>query len=244
LCVFCGESPVEAEHVWPQWIAKYLPREKADHFRVQESAEGREVQPRGFRFPFTTEANCVCHTCNTGWMHELENSAEAEIAAMIQGKPQRLHEWRQSIAASWAFKTAMMLEQSEPPAARTIPLAIYPMFRRFLRPTTMTQVWMAHYVGENPHPFGHGLLRAQVIGPTGPVEPDDAEPYALVLGAGQLAFWIVGHLVQGAALHAPNSEVTGRIVQIWPVTPSAAWPPPEPVGDDGLNGLVFSLASP
>ena len=242
-CVFCGGTPVTSEHVWPGWIAKYLPREKAEHYRLVESAEGRDLQSRGFRYPFTTEAKCICKPCNEGWMHELEMNCRVRALAHDPGKPQRLHEWRQAIAATWALKTAMMIEHSDSPDTRTIPLAIYPMFRWFLRPTTMTQVWMVHYVGENPHPFGHALLRAQVVEPEGPVEPDDAEPYVLVVGAGQIAFWILGHLVQGAGLYRPRSEVTGRIVQIWPVTSEATWPPPESVGDGGLNGLVFSLAS-
>jgi hypothetical protein len=170
---------VTSEHVWPQWIAKYLPREKVEHYRVVESAEGRSVADRGYRCPFTTQAQCVCKRCNEGWMHELEDTAERELSGKIEGKSQRLHEWRQATAATWALKTAMMIEHSEPPEARTIPLAVYPMFRWYLRLTTMTQVWMAHYTGENPHPFGHGLLRLQIVGPEGPVEPDQAEPYAL-----------------------------------------------------------------
>ena len=47
--VFCGGTPVTSEHVWPQWIAKYLPHEKAEHYRLSESAEGREIERRGFR---------------------------------------------------------------------------------------------------------------------------------------------------------------------------------------------------
>jgi hypothetical protein len=232
---------VTSEHVWPRWIAKYLPREKAEHYRVVESAEGRSVADRGYRYPFTTQTRCVCKRCNEGWMHELEDTAERELSGMIEGKSQRLHEWRQATAATWALKTAMMIEHSEPPEARTIPIAIYPMFRWYLRPTTMTKVWMAHYTGENPHPFGHGLIRMQIVGPEGPVEPGNAHPYALVLGVGQLAFWIFGHLVQGAPHFNAAPDLSRRIVQIWPSTPEAAWPPPESVDDDGLHGLVLSM---
>jgi hypothetical protein len=241
--VFCKGTPVTGEHAWPRWTAKHLPREKAEHLRVVESAAGLSVEQRGFRPAATTEARCVCRSCNQGWMHELETAAETELTPMIEGKPQRLHEWRQAVAATWALKTAMMVEHCDTPDTRTIPLEIYPMFRWFLRPTTMTQVWMAHYVGESPHVFGHGMLRAQVIGPSGTIDPDDAKPYALVLSVGQLAFWIIGHLVQGAAPFRPHAEVAARIVPVWPVVPAAAWPPPESVGDDQLHGLVLSLAT-
>lgn len=81
---------------------------KAEHYVIVE-AEGEDeaVEFRGERVPFTTEANCVCKPCNEGWMAELEHTAEHELRAMIGGKPQVLHEWRQSIAATWAFKTAI-----------------------------------------------------------------------------------------------------------------------------------------
>src|ERR1035437_3729482 len=104
-CVWCGGRPVTAEHVWPQWIAKYVPGTeiRAEHYVVVE-AEGEDeaVEFRGERVPFTTEANCVCKPCNEGWMAELEHTAEHELHAMIEGKPQVLHEWRQSVAATRA----------------------------------------------------------------------------------------------------------------------------------------------
>jgi hypothetical protein len=178
-------------------------------------------------------------------MHELERSAERVLASAIQGDAVVWHEWRQAIAATWALKTAMMVEHADAPPTRTIPRLIYPPFRQFLRPTTMTQVWAADHVGENPHPFGHAQLRAQVVGPEGTVEPDDAEPYVLVVGAGQLVFWIVGHLVQGAALYRPKASITSKLIPIWPVRPEASWPPSESiVGDDGLRELVLSVGSP
>ena len=244
--MYCGARPLTGEHVWPQWIAKYVPaalaEQKADHYRVFESDAGRLVQHRGFRYPFTTEAHCVCEHCNTGWMAELEHTAEHELHAMIEGKPQQLHVWRQAIAATWAFKTAMMLEHSDSAETRTIPSMIYRPFRGFVRPTTMTNIWMAHYTGEEPHHFGHGQLRAQVIGPEGPIEPVEAQPYAGVISVGQLAFWYVGHLVQGADFYVPRPNLAGRITRIWPLTRVADWPPAESVDDDGLRELMFSLS--
>jgi hypothetical protein len=238
---------VTAEHVWPQWIAKYvdMPDEPADHYRVQESADGQTVEYRGRRYPFTTTANCVCERCNTGWMSELEVAVEPIIYRAIQGEPVAWHEYRQATVATWALKTAMMIEQSDPPDKRTIPLRIYPMFRWYLRPTTMTAVWTAHYTGAEPHHFGRGLLRAAVMGPEGPVEPDEAEPYAAVLTVGQLAFGIVGHLVKGAAIHEPQTpSVLPKIRRIWPPREARSeWPPDVSLTDEGLPSFVLSLIS-
>lgn len=249
--MFCGGSPVTGEHAWPQWIAKYIPAdrlEKVKHLHTFESVDGMTEQSRGHRYPFTTEVRCVCKPCNTGWMHELETTAEDVLAPLIRGdltsrggRPWRLHQWRQAITATWAFKTAMMLEHTDRPERRTIPQVIFPMFAVWLRPTTTTTMWMARYVGDQPHHFGHGQLLAQVVGPEGPIETDEAKPYAGVLSVGQLAFWYVGHLVQGAAVHQPPHELAPRIARIWPVTAEAEWPPPEAVDDDGMRAFTFSL---
>jgi hypothetical protein len=126
VCVYCGGAPVTAEHAWPGWIANYVPadkmEEKADHYHVFEDASGRQVQHCGRRYPFTTEVRCVCESCNTGWMHELETTAEYALGPLIRGdlttlsgEPWRFHEWRLCIAATWAFKTAMMLEHHDAP---------------------------------------------------------------------------------------------------------------------------------
>jgi hypothetical protein len=141
-----------------------------------------------------------------------------------------------------AFKTAMMLEHSDSAETRTIPAAIYRLFRGFVRPTTMTNIWMAHYMGHEPHHFGHGELRAQIVGPEGPIEAGEAQPYAGVISVGQLAFWYVGHLVQGADIYMPHPDLARRTTRIWPLTRLAEWPPPESVDDDGLRALMFSLS--
>jgi hypothetical protein len=112
-CIFCGGTPLTAEHAWPQWIAKHLPEEKVPHLILaQHEGKKDSYSFRGERLPFTTTVRCVCTSCNSGWMHELEATAEPLLAPLILGRKQTWNEWKQSLAAVWAFKTAAILEQA------------------------------------------------------------------------------------------------------------------------------------
>jgi hypothetical protein len=241
VCVWCGGTPVTAEHVWPQWIAKYLPKVKAPHHVIAEvEGEGRSVEFRGLRVPFTTKVSCVCEPCNTGWMAELEHTAEHELHAMIEGKAQMLHGWRQAIAATWAFKTAVMIEQAGRADLRAIPHELYQPFRQWLRPPPFARLWMATYSGSSGHFYGHGQLRL-LITAGGVSVPNDLTAYGACLQVGALAFLLYGHLIQGLPERVPKGNLARCLIPIWPVILRAEWPPELAVDDGGLEMLVKSL---
>lgn len=241
--MFCGGAPVTAEHVWPRWIAKYLPKRKGEHFHLVES-EGNErsIEFRGDRVPFTTTVNCVCKTCNTGWMHELETTAEPILAPLIEGRSQTWHEWRQAVAAAWAFKTAIMIEQAAEENLRAIPVELRQSFRKWLRPPLLnTQIWAATYAGESPHFYGRSMMRFLLTTPEGIAVPNDLTAYGCCLQVGALVFRLFGHLVQDGPTNVPQGEIARSLVPIWPVSPSIQWPPELAVDDDGMEALVKSM---
>ena len=185
-------------------------------------------------------------------MSELERSAQPLLEPLVlgttetrRGKPWRWAAWRKSIAATWALKTAMMLEHADTEDQRTIPKRLYSAFYGFQRPPLTCQIWVAQYVGDDPTHHGRGALDAvEVIGPEGPVDATDAEPYVVALSAGQLAFRLVGHLVVGAGLEQPLDAIAPALARIWPITrqsPVAEWPPQRALDNDGMRQLVFLL---
>lgn len=52
----------------------------------------------------------LCHGCNTGWMARLEGRAAPLLTPMILGHPTTLSQPDQITVATWAVKTAMVLE--------------------------------------------------------------------------------------------------------------------------------------
>jgi hypothetical protein len=207
---------------------------------LQEEGREQSIAFRGERLPFTTKVRCVCKSCNEGWMHELETSAEPILAPLILGKSTVWHQWRQSVAATWAFKTAIVLEQAHGDL-RAIPTEIYPLFRQFQTPPPFAQVWAAAYVGDFPHHFGRGSMRFRLTTPEGVEVPNDLTAYGACLQVGALAFRLFGHLVKDGPIDVPHGDIARSLVRVWPTTARAEWPPELSVDDEGLELLVKSM---
>jgi hypothetical protein len=245
-CIFCGARPVTDEHAWPQWIAKYLPKTKNILYNVTETRgdAAPTIQERGNRYPFTTKVGCVCEACNTGWMHELEMSAELILAPLIEGRPTNrkgnpwaLREWRQSIAATWATKTALVLQEMS--TEQAIAREFGQPFRRQLRPHNFAQVWIAHYAGEQAHSFYQGSLH--MVDKSRPGEPVVMTAYTATIAVGHVAFRLFGHWVKDGPICVPTGDVARSLAQIHPLTPVAQWPPPLSIDDDGLHAITLAI---
>ena len=78
-CVFCGGRPTNTEDVFPRWIHRYLGRVPATTYE-----SGLSIPTGTFHgLTYTAAANCVCKTCNGGWMSDLENEASRPLKRMF-----------------------------------------------------------------------------------------------------------------------------------------------------------------
>lgn len=250
-CIFCDEPfgsgrPRSGEHAAPNWCRKYLPDlGKAQHVLTVITAEGRQDTDHGERDPFTTICGDVCEPCNTGWMHEMEESCEALLNKLMQGGSRNLRYWRQVLAATWAVKTAMVWDWVSP-KNHVIPLDALHIHHRAQRLSLRQQVWTGRYIGSQAH---HSFRRtgAHVVGPVtgGSEDPQDAHAYLVALSVGQLAFVVFGHLL-GIPIQFPLSEeVESKMIPIWPPTNEVArWPPANTLDDAEMNAIVTSLGLP
>ena len=242
-CIFCGEpfAPDRErsnEHAAPKWCRELLPdRGTALHTQIVHTEAGVETEDQGRRNPFTTTLNEVCKACNEGWMHELEVSAQAILSHLIQGDARRLRFWRQVLVATWACKTAMVWECLAG-EHRAMPMACLRELHRTQRPPTKHQVWFGRYSGDDPYSFRHAAGRA-----LGQPDPQQAHGYLVAIGIGQLVFVIFGHGF-GHLDATPRNALADRLTQVWPpVHEIAAWPPPLPLDDYGLDATVRALGT-
>ena len=73
-CFFCGGKGLSKEHVWPRWMAKYLPVQQGfGQFYVRTMSDERaleRIQPRKALSHEITSltARVVCEPCNNQWM--------------------------------------------------------------------------------------------------------------------------------------------------------------------------------
>jgi hypothetical protein len=209
------------------------------------TAEGRTEEDHGERDPFTTVCGDVCEPCNNGWMHELEDSCEPVLNKLMKGGSRNLRYWRQTLAATWAWKTAMVWDWVSP-TNHVIPLEVLHTLHRTQRLNLRQQIWTGRYVGSQPH---HSFRRtgAHVVGPVtgGSQNPQDAHAYLVALSVGQLAFVVFGHLLGVPYTLTLPQEIRAKLIPIWPPTIEVArWPPADIIDDDAMNGVVLSLGLP
>ncbi len=217
----------------------------AVHTHAVITPDGRTDTDHGERNPFTTVCGDVCQECNTGWMHELEESAKPVLRNLIQGDSRKLKFWRQTLGGTWAVKTAMVWD-SVVPRAHTIPRTVLHTLHRTQRLNLRQQVWIGRYVGAQPH-HSFRQTAAHVVGPVtgGLDDPNEAHAYIAALSVGQLAFVVYGHVLGVPhPLNLPEA-LTSKLIDVWPPTQDVlVWPPAETLTDDDLELVVYSLGLP
>jgi hypothetical protein len=106
-CVFCAGRPLTNEHAWPDWLQREI------------IAAGAVVSLRWGAGPplnrvdrknLQVKVKRACVACNTGWVSRLEGRAKPLLLPRVRGQLGQLLYKDQQTIATWAIKTAMMLQ--------------------------------------------------------------------------------------------------------------------------------------
>lgn len=246
-CIFCNRpfGPTRRrskEHATPQWCRELAPeRGPTLHMHTVIRPDGRKDTEQGVRDYFTTVCKDVCEPCNTGWMHELEESASQVVGPLIGGEARRHRYWRQAIGALWAMKTVIVWD-SVAPQHRIIPRAVahHLWATQSLIPMRQ-QVWIGRYVGDQPqHSFRQVSAAADPAPPD--VEPQDAHVHISMVTVGQVAYVVFGQVLpQPLTLTLPKSLET-KLLQVWPPQSEVLhWPPPRNLTDADADAALMSI---
>jgi hypothetical protein len=105
--------------MFPRWLNKLFPVDPAQPSPEWGRHAGDESGVTSTTFGAAEIAGVrtklVCHQCNTGWMSDLEARAEPILTPMIRGEHVRLDRADQVLVATWATKTAMVIEPTLSP---------------------------------------------------------------------------------------------------------------------------------
>ncbi len=123
-CAFCGGTErLSNEHEWPKWV----PRALKERMGLDKSARSFMDLSRETRRP-TELINIkapICEACNSRWLSTFENDAQAVLEPLVTGRPRPLTWQEQMIVATWAVKTALMVDLSSGSEA-IIPMGFLP----------------------------------------------------------------------------------------------------------------------
>lgn len=247
-CWFCGgtDRKITKEHVWPQWLADFLPgKGTVNHAERWSSDVGRQRFPQPF---LSATVRKFCDGCNNGWMGGVEGTAKDIVGPMAQGIPTTLDAAAQRAVANWvAVKglVAALTSQDEQP----IPDYHY---RRVWAAQGAPAHTMLVWVGQRrnlAHPvrpgqallFDSHFMPVTDVFPQFPVPPD-LERYRSEGGVFNGTIFQVGHFFALALQHdwpglrgraKPDSEAADAFLPVWPTGPAVRWPPRRPVDDLG-----------
>lgn len=104
-CIFCDKESGSEEHLWPDWIHRFIREHGIDlgGLRVQEG-----TSPEIIDDDLEKTINTVCHTCNNTWMSRIEDKNRSRFMLMLQNTPFTIDLGGMKILTEWAVKTAMV----------------------------------------------------------------------------------------------------------------------------------------
>lgn len=111
-CIFCNkETNFSSEHVFPQWLLRYLEIGNEATYFTHANIIGNIKSQRKHSF-YNLKNNSICKECNNGWMSELENKAKEYIIDLIEHKPSNKILLNSRIISIWLLKTIILLNLS------------------------------------------------------------------------------------------------------------------------------------
>ena len=246
-CRFCGAARrLTKEHVWPGWLAVYMPKLKQQGYAERwSSGSGRE----GWRAPFlSATVREVCADCNNGWMAAVEAAAKPIVGPMVMGQAVELGAEAQTTVANWVAVKGLIAALTSKDAQ---PIPDY-HFRRVAAaggaPANTMRMWIGRRrdLASGTRPGHVTLLNSHFMPLTNvfrqfPAHPE-IERYRAEGGVFNALVFQAGHFFALAFQHdwpgllarpRPRTKASHALLPIWPTGSGVQWPPPRSVDELG-----------
>lgn len=233
-CIFCRGKANSREDAWPVWLLKLFSLEGTHTFTAEFTRRGLAARPAqtwetGAR---AIRVRCVCVSCNTGWMSDLEGDIAPVLMPLIDGDEVALRHDQQLLLGWWAAKTAMVFE-----ATHYETVVSFDEERDMVRtqkraPATM-QIRLATYAGTK---YSLAHLRYVVLGnPDSEETPDLSYTTNLLIGKLVIQVFRPSSLMNRRSFQ--HVGIPGdHFVPVLPMSVSGIkWPPTKALDDEGFE---------
>jgi hypothetical protein len=121
-CIFCRKPGLTYEHVWPDWLKKYVPKDMTEYSSLSVIVHQTHSEPRRKKRsgdPRSRRLRVVCKPCNTGWMGKLQERAKSYLLPLIHGDAASLDTTAQTAVSAWITMFVMVAEYFDPSKVAT-----------------------------------------------------------------------------------------------------------------------------
>jgi hypothetical protein len=103
-CLYCHGGPISREHVFADWLRRFIPNEMPRHNRLVAVAHldrtDFEIKRREGDL-HSWKVKCACRRCNGGWMSVLQERAKIVVTPLILGESATLDAQHQRTLSAW-----------------------------------------------------------------------------------------------------------------------------------------------
>jgi hypothetical protein len=232
-CIFCGQTGLTKEHIWPDWLRDYIPRQiQKSHFKSavfhRTHTEERTYAKPGD--PHSHRLRIVCKPCNTGWMSRPQDTTKSILIPLLFGEHTTVELAHQKALATWATMAVMVAEHTERDKV-AIPFEQRERFRLTREPLPEWRIWLASYDREQwAGHYSHmvfPITTKEHVPETLPNDLPRPNTQTTTLVEGKLYIHALSTSVPEAArFFRFVGSGSKKVNQIWPSTSSAfEWPP-------------------
>jgi hypothetical protein len=228
---------MSGEHVWPDWLARYVieePEERAPWVKVGN----RGVERIRDAPMFSHEVKRVCDRCNNVWLDRIDGAVRPVLRWMIIGRDCALDAETQAVLALWCTLRAYVAQFIH--GETSVPPEHFRFVHREQQLPKSVAVWLAYYGGRR-YPVFSAHKSLTIAG--GPYKPAARNGYFATFSVGRFVAQVFGEYIRGYNfdLRRPPAHL-GYVHRIWPRPARFGWPPPRRLTDGGLRDIAeFSL---
>jgi hypothetical protein len=237
-CIFCGASGVTREHVlgdWARRLAGIVSSASARHTFHRESGD-RDVDFSAP--PLTWVARVVCADCNNGWMSQVEAAAARVLTPLLRGEAATLGLRDQEAVATWAFKTAHVIDAASiGGSGPRFPQSHREWLRERRSPPPLSAAWLTSWPGTTTAWTNHWGFEAVREGETA---SGNVNAYGATVALGPIVVRVYGATEEPLGPQYIQEPRDG-VFQVWPADAGLQWLPRFWLSAEELEAFAYGI---
>jgi hypothetical protein len=248
-CIFCDQPGLTKEHLWPNWLKSFLPRQATDHYHVTGSSAVADSKifasdaqlKRQTGDIRSRRVKVVCRACNHSWMGKLQEAAKPKLVP-LHGAWSRLSVYDCEAVSAWAVMFTIIVERLDVSTAAAT-AAERRAFSLDRRPPANWMIWVGHCKDWPPWDFYHRGWGVFSEGNAVPASTDErCNSQTTTFKVGELLLHTYSTMAPAIDVDPVVFALKHGLCPIWPLT-DMPYVAPNQLSPMDVNGIAHDLTS-